>query len=473
MNRNNTQYSEDRMIIDIKELLWRVAEQWKAFLIFIVAFSLIFMTVSYVRTNAHAEAEGEPVILTPAEQLEALDSDSQSKVLSSIRTNEAVSEISGYIASAPLMQIDPGNAKGVVQLWNVSADESIRDSVMDAYRSDTFTYAVADSLADTLAGSYSSDGLAELIVIDNESEKNSSNIISMVIYLTDDMNETEAEKAATAGVQKASEEVSAGAGSHEISLISSEIKPVSGNYIALRQTDIYSGLNDLYAQKKSAYDNLNSRETAVYKNILSDTSVTVGGASKVPFFSMRKAALSIILALVLYLMVLTLKTILSGRVQSPYVAEDLFGIRKLGDCYPESKKSFFDSLFKDYEVISHRYKNHTDIDKSAGEIAETLKALAKRDNCKDILLVTSAGAKETFGSFKEALRSCLDGCDINISEAVVDAGNGINLSEALLMEHDSAVMIIDKKKSSLKDVKDVSNKCRYCNVPLFGGIYVG
>lgn len=473
MNQIKSNSSEDRIIIDIKELIWRLIEQCKALIVFIVAFTLIFLTITYFSSNVPGSADTEPVVLTPEEQLNGLDIISQNKVMSAVRTNETINELNAYIAEAPLMQIDSGDSRGIVMLWNVSADDSIFDAVVDAYRSEAFKYIVAESLADDLDNAYKPDGLAELIVIDNQTENTTSNIISMVVYLTDDMEEAVINSAAIEGVRNACEEISSGLSNHSISLISSEAKSVSGRYIAEKQTSVNTSLNSLYAQRKNALDNLGAEQKSVYNNILSNASITMDDTPNTPFFTMRRAALGILLGFMLYIIVLTIKTIISGKVQSPDVVEDLFGIVKIGEYYPNRNKTFIDSLFYDYGIISRRHRNHTDTQRNAGEAAETLMALSKRFNSNNILLVTSSRASDVSDDFKDAIKAELISRGIKVSEAEIDMKNGIRIKESALMEHDAAAIIIDKKKSTLKDIKDLCNKCGYCDIPLLGEIYVG
>lgn len=473
MNQFKSYSSEDRIIIDVKELLWKLAEQWKAMLVFVIAVTLFFLSATYVSSNVPESADTEPVVLTPEEQLNRLDEVSQNKVLSAVRTNETINELNAYIADAPLMQIDSGNTNGIVMLWNVSADESILDDVLDAYRSETFRYSVAEYLAASLDDTYRPDGLAELIVTDSDTGKSASNILNVVVYLTDDMDGESVKKAATDGIQRACSEMNSGIGSHSVSLISSEIKSVSGSYIAKKQTDINTGLNNLYTQRKNALDNLNAGQRSVYNNIINNASITVDDTPNTPFFTMRRAALGIILGFVLYVIALTIKTIITGRVQSSSNVEDLFGIIKIGEYYPNRNKSLADAMFCDYGVVSHRHRNHIDMQKSASEAADTLLAFSKRCNSSDILLVTSAKASNVSGDFKDAIKSELIRSGINVSDAAVDVRNGIAISESEIMKHDAAAIIIDKKKSTLKDIKEVRNKCGYCDIPLIGGIYVG
>ena len=473
MDQFKSYSSEDKIIIDVKELLWKLVEQWKALLVFVIAATLIFLSATYASSNVPASADTEPIVLTPEEQLNRLDNVSRNKVLSAVRTNETINELNAYIAEAPLMQIDSGNSSGIVMLWNVSADESILDDVLNAYRSETFRYSVAESLAASMDDTYRPDGLAELIVTDSDTERPTSNIINMVVYLTDDMDGESVKEAVTEGVQRTCNEMNSGIGSHSVSLISSEVKSVSGSYIAKKQTDINTGLNNLYAQRKNALDNLNTGQKSVYNNIINNASITVDDTPNTPFFTMRRAALGIILGFVLYIIALTIKTIITGRVQSSSNVEDLFGVIKIGEYYPKRNKSLFDSMFCDYGVVSRRHRNHTEIQKSTGEAAETLLALSKRFNSNDILLVTSSRASDVSDDFKDAIKSELISSGINVSEADVDVRNGIAISESEVMKHDAVAIIIDKKKSTLKDVKDVRNKCGYCDIPLIGGIYVG
>ena len=51
MDYKNSTRDGERVIIDIKEFLWKLLEQWKAIVLFLIIFSLVFLLATYVLDN--------------------------------------------------------------------------------------------------------------------------------------------------------------------------------------------------------------------------------------------------------------------------------------------------------------------------------------------------------------------------------------------------------------------------------------
>ena len=88
MDYNNSRRDGERVIIDIKEFIWRLLEQWKALVVFLIIFALIFMLATYVMDSKANEDIGPETVLTPEQQLDTLKGIGKSKVQSAYRMSK-------------------------------------------------------------------------------------------------------------------------------------------------------------------------------------------------------------------------------------------------------------------------------------------------------------------------------------------------------------------------------------------------
>lgn len=471
MDYNNSRRDGERVIIDIKEFIWRLLEQWKALVVFLIIFALIFMLATYVMDSKANEDIGPETVLTPEQQLDTLKGIGKSKVQSAYRMSKEINELNEYVAKAPIMQINPKAADTLVSLWSIEAEGSY-GKIADVYTSESAKYELADSISKELDEKYSVAELSDMIEIKSNAADDFANI-SMNVYLPDGADTDAVKEAVTSAVAAVSEKYSGSVGAHSLSLISMDEREIASDYVADKQIDVYSGMYQLHGQRKFTSDSLTGDLKTTYNNLINGTDIVINQVTEPQLFSFKKLALGLILGFVIYLAVLLYKVLAGGKVQSPSHAADLFGINDLGECYPEKEKTLANTAFADYGVVKRRHKGFTDMGKNSSEAAETIAAILKKDDKNSVVLVSSTNAKDYTKAYTEALKEKLADKGISSSEVTIDCKNGSTPGEDALMSSDSVVMLVDKKESSLKDIKDICNKCDYLGVPLLGAVYIG
>lgn len=472
MNSSNYKREEGRVILDIKELLWRMLEQWKTIVAFIIIFSLLFLVATYVIDNNAPKHNGEETVLTPEQQLEQLSDTAKNKVLTAQKMNKLLNRLYSYVADAPLMQINPKNCKSLVSLWSIKSEEGLYGSINGIYSSDSIKYEVAESLSNELENEYTVKDLADLIEIKTEGSDNSC-IVTVIISIPQDVKEEQLKDAVTVSLEVIETKYEQLIGGYSTDLLSFEVIDISNSSISEKQIKVYSEISSTNSLRKLAVDGLNAEQKTIYNNLISGKDMTINQDTSAPLFSMKRLVLGMILGFVIYLAVLLWRVLSGGKVQSPSHVEDLFGISNLGECYPKKEKTLIDSALCDYNIVKRRHKGYTDINKNSSEAGETIAAILRRGDKSSVVLISSLNARDYMKEYTEALKKELTDKGLTVSEASIDSKNGSSVGEDVLMSYDGVVMLVDKKESSLKDIKDICNKCDYCSVPLLGAVYVG
>ena len=131
MDKNNAVKNSNGGILDFKELIWRLLEQWKA----IVAFALIIMLLfsGFMYTKAKGASEAEATVKTPEEILGSFSQSDQEIISSVYKQKETFNNMQRYISDSLLMDLDPYNVQQVEISWYIDSDENLRDQLVEAY----------------------------------------------------------------------------------------------------------------------------------------------------------------------------------------------------------------------------------------------------------------------------------------------------------------------------------------------------
>ena len=238
MDYKNSTRDGERVIIDIKEFLWKLLEQWKAIVLFLIIFSLVFLLATYVLDNRGNEDVGPETVLTPEQQLDGLKGLGKTKVQSAYRMTKEINELNEYVAKAPIMQINPKNANTVVSLWSIEA-ESNYGKIADVYTSEAAKYELAAGISEALDGKYSVAELSDMIEIKTNAAEDFANV-SMTVYLPDNADTEQVKDAVSSAVSAAGVKYSASVGTHSLNLVSMDVRKIASDYVADKQLSVYS-----------------------------------------------------------------------------------------------------------------------------------------------------------------------------------------------------------------------------------------
>ena len=141
MNSNNTGRIET--VINVKEIIWDLLEQWKAVLITALLVMALVAGAKYAKDMksyeaAQAEKEAQKQSTASAEDqirdvLEALPESERSTVMTIVNQNEWIEKEKEYINKSILLNTDPTNQRTLAADYYIAAAEdtdSVRDSLI-------------------------------------------------------------------------------------------------------------------------------------------------------------------------------------------------------------------------------------------------------------------------------------------------------------------------------------------------------
>ena len=479
MNSLNSATNREQIIIDIKALLWKMLEQWKAIVAFIVIFALVFCSASQLK--ASLGAKGEEVV-RPEELLAGLDEDGQELVLSVLRMNDMIDELNHYIAASPLMSLNANKVNSLSLSWEVRSDNDSDKQFAGLYTSDSVLYDLADSISQVIGSDYPTEFITELIELktsldDSQSLVGNSDYFYTTVYLPDDVDAEAVKALVIDKLHSINDQFSASVGTHSINLINESVQVVSSSYVAKTQAANYDRLSRLYSQRKDKLGYFTDQQKKVYEywiNYKEADNDQEQASGRRLYIGKRTVALGVILGFVLYLIVLVLRVVFSGKIQSQSSVEDLFGIRSIDEYYAEKKGSgFLQAILKDGAVVRRHHKGYMDLDKSILSSSETIISDASQNEYSKYLFVVNDNSNDTVKEYCNRLSNALSEAGIQTECAYVNSEKGVSVSEKALMDNDSVVLIADMDNTKLKDIKGVSRKCAYCEVPIAGAVYIG
>lgn len=481
----------DELIIDLKELFWRLLEQWRAILVFAIIIALLFSGAMYMRSSS--KAEEETVIKTPDEIMAALGPDDQEIVMGAFSQKDARDRMQKYVSEAPLMSLDAFNVNCLTMTWMVSSEKEINKQLVAAYINELVSYDVASAVNKAWGDKYDTDDVRELfksaadIPLETGADLE-SNLLKLSVYLPEDDDADMAMKAVDSLLPGITEKLSSSVGDHSIKLIDSDVQVIADTSLSDAQYNVFNRLYNLNYQLNYLMKNvLTSKQKAAYEALitydeaadeigeLADDAEKVAApepqTSKPKFLNKKRLALGFILGGLLYCGLYLLYFAFSGKALSPKVLEESYGLRTLGEWHSEDKKGMLTFLTRDGFVYRKHHKGHTSLDMEVDRISGSIVNFFEGKEGRKLLLVSNSNASESAGTLIEALKKKLAESSITTEVAETDPSNGIYLGENILSSGDAAALLIDQKNSSLKDVNDVCEKIGICGIPFAGVAY--
>ena len=474
MNQNTSVRNNDAIFIDLKELLWKLLEQWKAILVFSLIIMLLFSGYEYMKSDS--SGEDSSAALTPEEILAGLSEEDSAQVLNVYLESEAKEKVREYIESSPLMKLDAYNVNTLTMNWSVLSESEINNQLVAAYASELGSNDVLEAISEAWSGKYTVQQIEELavvtssITINTTDEEQSGSMIEFKLYVPDG----ESAEAASSGIEKAMSDINSklvsNIGEHELVSLSADVRTVSDRSLSDKQYNVYYRLYNMITQVNNLRDKLSTSQRAAYESMIAydENAEAAPAATKKPFVNKRNFAIGFILGFLLYCAAYILYYAFSGKVKSSRVVEEAYGLRTLSDWYSDSRKGLLSGLTRDKLVSRKHHAGHFDMDKEADRAAESIVNAMEGSS---LLLISDAESGEGSQAFVKALAERLERENVSVSCAETDISGGVFLSENVLTASDASVIVADKTRTKVKDIKDICSKCSYCSKPIIGVAY--
>ena len=478
MDDINMKRFKDEFVIDIKDMLWKLLQRWKA----AVAFSLIFMILfsGLMCLKSSSAADNVPV-KTTEEILAELSPESQNLLSGLIRETDAVMETRDYINNSPMMDLDPFNVNCLTMIWMITSDEDINRQISASLVEEMSSNSLADALAEAWGGDYTSEMARDLIYARSDFPEEAdaqwgNSVIYVNVYLPDTADADKTSDIVEGFVADASADINERVGSHSAVLANSEYKTTYDADLSTRQFEVYDRYNSLNSNVSYIKNNiLNAEQKAAYESIMtirySDPSNVADDVK--PALSTKNMVIGFILGFILYAGIFVLYYIFSGKIFCTAVLGKTYGLRTLGEWYADSAKSgLLGKLSSDSFVYKKAHKNHLDMEAEATRICESVRSYFKLHDYKTLLLISNDMASK-FSALTDAVSDKLKQDDISVVVRTFDNSAGVPLLESDIDSCDVAAVIVDEENTKVGEVQEAVEKCYYCKKPLMGAIYIG
>ena len=489
MDQAYSRKSEEGLSIDLKEMIWRLLEQWRAILAFVLIIMILFSGLMYVRASgSSSDNSGAPAAVQTREQiinaLAPADRDMVSAVYEMLLTKQNLLD---YVNSAPVMKVDPYSANRLEMSWYIGADEALKSELASAYRNDLGSDGLASDIQKAWGDQYTLEQTKELIYtgyITNffDDIDKGTDIINLKVFIPEGADAAAAEKAVLDNMAKVSAELQSEMGAHDLVLLSSQTSVSTDNDLANFQTNIHTRLYTVNYQINNMKALFNDSQKAAFEKLAAITTgekpaeeegtepqeETKGGPS---LLSKRNLAIGFILGVFLYGCIFLVFYLFSGKIQSPMAYERFYGLMTLGEWHSKENKKGLRALLTAPGVFKKHHKGHLDMQEEAEKATKTIIAASKMHDLKKLLVISGADSSEHVRAFEEAIRKGLSENGVATDVSFTDMKNGKSMEDEKLPANDGAIILVDRNAVGMSDVKDVIDKCAYFNTPLIGVVY--
>ena len=489
MDQAYSKRTEEGLSLDLREMIWRLLEQWKAIVVFVLIVMLLFSGLMYVSASGNSQSSSEEPSANQSQEEVLRSLGSADREMVEVLFDMYISKLNliDYVNSAPVMSLDPYDVNRLTMSWYIEADPDVESELATAYRENTMSDEAASEIQKVWGDSFTYNQIKEMVYAGNitnfyDDINRDIDVVKINVFLPDGIDASATEKALNNIIDASHQTLADSIAEHNIALIGSETARVSDNDLANFQTNVYTRLYTVNYQINNMKALLSDGQKTAFEKLVSLKSAEEGGGTvettsntvaKTPLFSKRNLAIGFILGCFLYGCVFILKFILSGKIQSPMAYERFYGIMTLGEWHSdENKKGILGSLLRDKAVFRRHHKGHTEIGKEADKACKTILAASEVSGYNKLLLISGDESGENVKAFEEEIRRELAENGIQTDVSTTDVRNGRPMEDEKLPQNDGALLMVDRNCMSMKDIKDVLDKCAYFNTPLIGAVYV-
>lgn len=487
MNQSYNRNMDKDLIIDLKELFWRILEQWKAIVVFVIIIMLLFSAFMYHRNIAAYEADTESIqnISDPEDLLISLSEKDQEAVLGALRVKQNLDNLRDYIYQSPLMSLDPYRVNTLTVSIVIRSDDSINKQLIYAYGTELTSSDVADAVNKAWGSEYSTEQVRELISVSNgisiDTEADlEGNILNLSLYIPDERDPGMALEAINNCLPEIMYELTGEFGEHSVKVFDSEVQILDDKDFSERQYNVFGRLYNLTYQLSYITNQMNQDQKNVYESLVNYYSVLEENAEndddtvavRPSFFTKRGLGIGFILGCFLYACAYLLYFVFSGKIFGPAVIKEAYGIRTLGEWHGNKKTEKLAFLFTDEFINRTRHKGHLDLTREVDRVKESvLSSLPEVGNSR-LLLVSRNDASKGAKEFTDLLVQKLNAVGITTEMAEINLSEGTVLGENMIKHNDGVVIMVDQSNTLIKEVKDAVEKCIYCSRPVIGAVYI-
>lgn len=495
MNRIN--FKKQGQIINLKELIWDLLQQWKAVLIVALIMMLLVSGLKYYKdirsyeSNKAAEGATEQTGSSMEQRietvLESLPEDERMTVEYMVKQEEWMSAEKEYINNSILMNTNPANQRTLVLDYLISAPDASDSrimSILTGYASALAGEKIVEKLRPVIAPDAESKYITELVKTNisnnavNEGKAQfvtsdeDAAVMSVYIVMPDGVDAAAVEAAVTAALKDNSPGLSSKIGPHSIELLQSEESYLfNADAVYSRNNVLYSIFNltnntknmktSLSESQKAALESISS----IKKEIQNAGEVTESSTQEPqkPGFSKKYALVGFMLGAFAYAFIYLILVMLKGCVSCSSDVENYTQNRLLGEVYEDSKPKGAMKLFHSKLVEKVRYRGKSDPEHQIKRAVDAVAAVCERVKAKKLTMFNTTGG---LGASAKAIIEGIKSCGVEVE--IIDTSSEIE--EKRLLDVDNSV-IITGPSTKVALLSDLVSHCAEYDVKLLGSVY--
>lgn len=489
---NNSNIGKAETVINVKEVIWDLLEQWKAVFITALLVAALVTGAKYAKDikdydaeQAKKAAEKQNAASTE-EQIEkvlgSLPESERSTVMTIVNQNDWIESQKEYIDNSILLNTDPTNQRTLVVDYYISADEesdTVRSSLIYGYsailRNKEFLRNIGKAIAPQVKDQY----ISEMITLENlnaESAAQSTDAVMEIrIVLPDDADAESVEEVLTSELQRGSSDLSNKISPHRLSLLDANETYVYNTDAVENQTNILYSITTLQNNAKNMQANLSDEQKAAIEAITAiktadkvSSAVEIGdkGSAEAkeekPKISKKYALLGFVLGVMMYAFIYLIWVIMRGRINCPEDLEYYTQSRLLGEAYHQTEHRGLEALLHSKLVDRYRYRDKLDEGAQLQKAASKLETLCKHAGVKSTSMLCMSEMTEEKRRLVDAIKA--RDLDVHVTETQKQT------SDEYLLSLKDALILAGRDIKAAELVTMASQLADY-DVNLLGGIY--
>lgn len=470
----DSRYAEEQ-IINVKELFWQILEQWKAVCAVSFCVMLVFLGCSYIHSTSKIKKEEqskkEQEQLTNEAIIASLPVNDQSLVSSTYRLWEKSEDLSEYINSAPIMQLDPNHVKRLRASWTVDSFNDNSTKLIMSYVLKTQKEEFVKQLIESSGVELNNNQFNDLFFITFPDETN-DDVICCDVFLTDSMNTDAIQERFGQLVEDTHSELQGVFGEHEIKDYQCEVTNVTDKRVYEKQEETL----DDYANICSKINSLKNMFSADQKNAyqkMKEKTLDPGieesrtAPSTITFVNI---IFGFILGMFLYIGSFFLYVLVTKKVISSDALADL-SIRSLGEWYAIPDGFTRKNIIQDVHLLRKHHRSHLDRENEIDSISYRVKSFCNYKKINELVVIAISDITEKEEAFIHDLSNAIIAKNIEVKYMSIGVEDSI-LDDAILNTQ-AVILVVIGFRTKYDDIGTIVAKCNDFERPVLGSVYLG
>ena len=463
-------------VFDLRDLFWKILEQWKALVLFSICVSALFLGFLFMRSSKAMKIERQnqevQQNVSAQEILDSLPKAEQTMVASCYRIFQEREQLHDYIQNAPIMQLDPTKARRLRGSWTFDQEADSDQALAMSYVMELLKDENKNALIEASGSNLKPKQMDDLMFITYPDEKD-QNVVCIDLFLTDGMQEEAIQEKLGQIVDIIHTKQQNSFGEHKILNYTSEVSSVYDVRLFDKQTTILNNYANLCNQINNIRNQFSSEQKTAFARLQ-----TIGEHSEKEEqtqsinrpITIRNTIIGLILGGILYICLLFLRIIFSHCITSKSFFESI-SIRLLGEWYDSSSKPSLSGIIRDKAIWKKQHYHCLDMNTELQKAVDSIVSICKHKEMNDLLVVLTAERTNGQEDFIKRLLSELESKDIN---AVIAETKGDNpIRDHLFITPDGVVILVVESKTKIQSITTIINRCHDYDKPIIGGVYLG